>query len=190
MKTFNKILDGIEKAVVTIDSILLVFITAVIVFQVIARKLNISMTGTEELARYAYVIFAFLAWPIAALRGTDVCVTFLFDKLPGKIRHAVLAVFHIAMSVFAGICVYSMIKNIENAKGIIAASNRWLHISWVYIIVAVGLVATVIFNIIRCVFLLTGQAVYVSQDEKDALELEAAKEEFEKQQKELEEKGE
>ncbi|MCI8465592.1 MAG: TRAP transporter small permease subunit [Lachnospiraceae bacterium] len=190
MKTFNKILDNIEKAVITIDSILLVVIAIIVVIQVIARKLNISMTGTEELARYAYVIFAFLAWPIAALRGTDVCVTFLFDKLPTKIRTGVLAVFHIAMSVFAALCVYSMYLNIQNAAGVLAASNRWLHVSWVYVIVAVGLAATVVFNLVRCFFLLTGQAVYVSQDEKDTAEIEAAKQAFEEEQKKLKEKGE
>ena len=66
LKTFNKILDAIEKAVMLIDSILLVFIAVIVVIQVIARQLHISMTGTEELARFAYVVFAFLAWPIAA----------------------------------------------------------------------------------------------------------------------------
>lgn len=189
LKTFNKILDAIEKAVMLIDSILLVFIVVVVVIQVIARRLNISMTGTEELARYAYVVFAFLAWPIAALRGTDVAVTFLFDKLPTKIRTVVLAIFHIAMAVFASICVYSMTKNIANAKGIIAASNRWLHLNWIYIIVAVGLVATVLFNLVRCMFLLTGRAEYISQEEKDAKELEDAKRAFELEHAEEKEEG-
>lgn len=136
------------------------------------------------------MIFAFLAWPIAALRGTDVCVTFLFDKLPARIRTAVLAVFHIAMAVFAAICVYSMYLNIQNAEGVLEASNRWLHVSWIYIVVAFGLAATVVFNLIRCVFLLTGQAVYISQDEKDMAEIEAAKRAFEEEQKRATEKEE
>ncbi|MCI9068421.1 MAG: TRAP transporter small permease subunit [Lachnospiraceae bacterium] len=136
------------------------------------------------------MIFAFLAWPIAALRGTDVCVTFLFDKLPARIRTAVLAVFHIAMAVFAAICVYSRYLNIQNAEGVLAASNRWLHVSWIYIVVAFGLAATVVFNLIRCVFLLTGQAVYISQDEKDMAEIEAAKRAFEEEQKRATEKEE
>lgn len=186
MKRFNKIINVIEKVIISIDSALLIAITAIVVVQVIARKMNITLSGTEELARYAYVIFAFLAWPIAALRGTDIQITFLFDKLPGKVRSRLLMLFHVAMSVFACVCAYSMTLNIHNAEGVIAASNRWLKISWVYIIVMIGLVATVLCNWIRIYYLATGQAVYLSQEEKDSIELEKAKKEFESHEKKRE----
>lgn len=179
MKKFNKIINMIEKVIISIDSALLIAITAIVVVQVVARKMNITLSGTEELARYAYVIFAFLAWPIAALRGTDIQITFLFDKLSAKIRTRMLMVFHILMSGFACICAYSMTLNIQNAQGVVAASNRWLKVSWVYIIVMIGLAATVLCNWIRIYYLATGQAVYLSQEEKDSLELEKAKQEFE-----------
>ena len=67
-----------------ISAIVPVLIVILVMIQVIARRLRISMSGTEELSRYAYVIFAFLAWPVAALNGSDVAVTFIFDKLPKK----------------------------------------------------------------------------------------------------------
>lgn len=178
MKRLNKILGAIEQAVIAVDSLLLVAITVIIVIQVIARKMNISLSGTEELARYAYVIFAYLAWPLAALRGTDICITFLFDKFPKKARVSILALFHTAMAVFAGMCFYSMLKNIETNRGIVATSNPWLKVSWIYVIVAVGLMATAIFNLIRGYMLLTGEAVYISQEEKDMAEIEEAKRAF------------
>lgn len=178
-----KIFERIEEIVIGVDSILLVIITLLVAFQVVARKLNISVTGTEELSRYSYVIFAFLAWPIAALEGTDVAVTFIFDKMPAAIRTKVLAFYHILMAVFAAIASYSMYLNAVNAQGIVGASNRWLHVSWVYTVVLIGLIATSIFNIIRCIFLLTGIDTYISQEEKDKLELEINIEAFKREEK-------
>lgn len=185
MKRFNKIINIIERAIISIDKALLMAITAIVVIQVVARKMNITLSGTEELARYGYVIFAFLAWPIAALRGTDIQITFIFDMLPAKIRTGILMVFHLAMSCFACICAYSMVLNIQNAQGVVAASNRWLKVSWVYIIVMIGLIATVLCNWIRIYYLATGQAVYLSQEEKDSIQLEQAKKEFEIYEKEV-----
>ncbi|MGE4484480.1 MAG: TRAP transporter small permease [Oscillospiraceae bacterium] len=182
MRKLNKILNAIENGVTTLDSILLVMITIIVVIQVFARKMDVSMPGTEELARYSYVIFAFLAWPIAALRGTDISITFVFDKLPKKVRKYLLIFFHFVMSIFAAICVFSMTKNIQNAYGVIAPSNRWLQLNHIYYIVTVGLITTAIFNWIRIFFLATGQAVYISQEEKDIMEIEAAKAEFEARQ--------
>ena len=79
-----------------------------------------------------------------------------------------------------------MVLNIQNAQGIIAASNRWLKVSWVYIIVMAGLAATVLCNWIRIYYLATGQAIYLSQEEKDSIQLEEAKKEFESHEKERE----
>ena len=175
MKALNKGINAVEKFVISFDCILLVMISVIVVVQVVARKLDISMNGTEELARYAYVIFAFLAWPIAAVRGNDIAITFLFDKLPAAGRKYLLIVFHVLMAIYAAICVYSMTLNIENAAGVVAVNNRWLHLSWVYSIVFVGLVATVIGHFVRIFLLATNQVVYVSQEEKDLAEIEAAK---------------
>lgn len=177
-----EIFEKIEDVVIGVDSVLLVVITLLVTFQVVARKLNISVTGTEELSRYSYVIFAFLAWPIAALEGTDVAVTFIFDKFPSGIRTKVLAFYHILMAVFAGIAAYSMYLNTVNARGVVGASNRWLQVSWIYLIVTIGLVATVLFNIVRCIFLATGIDTYISQEEKDTMELEMNIEAFKEEE--------
>jgi TRAP-type C4-dicarboxylate transport system permease small subunit len=179
LKKLNKILTAIENAVISIDSVLLIAITGIIMVQVVARKISVSIPGTEELARFSYVIFAFLAWPIAALRGTDIQITFLFDKLPKNPRKYLLVFFHVLMSIFAAICVYSMTKNIANAGEVVAASNRWFKLKYLYYIVEFGLIATTVFHWIRIFFLLTGQAVYISQEEKDIMEIEAAKADYE-----------
>ena len=172
MKSRPAFLKKIENAIIAIDSVLLVVIVILVTIQVIARKLSISMSGTEELSRYSYVIFAFLAWPVAALNGSDVAVTFIFDKLPKKLRSVLIIIYHIAMSIFACVAAYSMTLNAKNAAGVTGSSNTWLMVSWIYWIVFFGLVLTVIANLVRAYFLATGVDEYVSQDEKDMRELE------------------
>ncbi|MDR1058879.1 MAG: TRAP transporter small permease subunit [Treponema sp.] len=172
----DKFLYWFEQVVLYIDLFFLVFITGIICLQVFARKAGISLGGTEELARYAYVLFAFLAWPIAALKGSDISITILFDKLPKQVRPVILAFYHTAMAGFAVIATYSLTLNLKNARGIHGASNKWLPLSAIFGIVTFGLAVTVVFNIIRALRLLSGRDVYITQEEKDALFIEQAME--------------
>ena len=173
-KGLSAILNTIEKIVIAIDTVLLLAITLIIVFQVIVRYLGISIIGTEEMSRYSYVWFAFLAWPIAALRGTDISITFLFDRLQAQVRQYLLGFYHCLMAVFASICFRSALANVENNIGICAANNQWFYMDWLYRGVAIGLFMTIIFNLIRAVRLWTKIDVYHSQEERDLMELEAA----------------
>lgn len=167
-----KLVIIIEKILIWIESFFLIAITVLVFSQVVARKMNISMIGTEELARFAYVLFSFIGWPIAAIEGTDVTVTFLFDKIKPSVRNKLLGVFHIAMSVFACVCVYSAYLNMTKAGTVTGSSNRWLKLSWIYGIVFVAILLTVVFNLIKAYLLLSGAETYVSQDEKDMAALE------------------
>ena len=63
LKGFRKL----EDIVTVINGILLIGIVILIVVQVACRKAGISLAGTEELARFSYVVYTFLAWPIACL---------------------------------------------------------------------------------------------------------------------------
>jgi TRAP-type C4-dicarboxylate transport system permease small subunit len=177
----DKFLYWFEQAVLYIDLVLLFIITGIVCLQVFARKVGISLGGTEELARYSYVLFAFLAWPIAALKGSDISITILFDKLPKRVRPVILAVYHAAMAGFAVVATYSLTLNLKNARGIHAASNVWLPLSAIFGIVTFGLVVTVIFNIIRALRLINGHDEYISQEEKDALLIKAAMESAEEE---------
>ena len=168
-KFVDKLLIKFEEAVLWIDSFFLVVITGIVCLQVIARKVGISLTGTEELARYSYVIFAFLAWPIAALKGSDICIAFIFDRFPRVVRKYGLVVFHIAMAVFASIAAYSLVLNVINAKGVTAVSNQWLPLSYIFAVVTFGLVVTALFNLVRAYRLFTGHDVYITQIEKDEI---------------------
>ncbi len=171
MKTFNKIFDKIENVIVSLCAILLIGIIAIIAYQVVARALDISTSGTEELARYFYVMFVFLLWPVAAKRGQDLRITVLFDLLGQRTRTIVMAVFNVIMSAFGGIFCYSIIMNIQQSmkNDMVLPSNTWLPLAAIQIVVLVGLVLTMIANLMRAVQLFTGEIVIYTQTEENEM---------------------
>ena len=167
-------LEKTEKVLIAFDTIFLAFVTVLVVIQVVARAFGIVLTGTEELARFTYVLFAFLAWPVAALKGTDLSVTILFDKLPSKLRHILLGIYHCIMATFACFVFVSAVKSINNVKGMVASGNTWFHMEWLYIGITIGISLTILFNLIRSYRLWIGLDVYLTQEEKDKCEIEKA----------------
>ena len=157
----------LEKAVTVINGALLIFITFVIVVQVIARKLSISLAGTEELARFSYVIYTFLAWPIACLYGTNISITLVLDKWPKKVRLWVLVFYQVLMACFSGIVARSAFLQMKNQRGVLAPSNDWFHMDWLYTVVFICMILCGIFNIFRAVFLITGDMDIKTQDERN-----------------------
>lgn len=171
MKTFNKIFDKIENFIVSLCAVLLIGIIAIIAYQVVARAANISTSGTEELARYFYVMFVFLLWPVAAKRGQDLRITVLSDLLPQRPRTILMAVFNVIMSGFGGVFCYSIIMNIQQSmkNNMVLPSNTWLPLAAIQIVVLVGLVLTMIANLMRAVQLFTGEIVVYTQTEENEM---------------------
>jgi len=177
LKGFEKL----EKAVMVINGILLVGIVALIVIQVVARKSGISLAGTEELARFSYVIYTFLAWPLACLYGSNISITMFLDKLPSKARLVVLIIFQVIMAFFTGLASYSAYIQMKNQWGVLAPSNDWFQMQWLYAVVLVCLIVCTLFNLVRAVFLATGDMVHVTQDELNEQILAEGKAAFEEE---------
>ena len=171
MKKFNAIFDKIENVIINLCAGLLVGIIAIIAYQVIARALDISTSGTEELARYFYVMFVFLLWPVAAKRGQDLRITVFFDLLSQRVRTMVMGVFNVIMSVFGAIFCYSIIMNIQQSmkNNMVLPSNTWLPLAAIQIVVLVGLVLTMIANLMRAVQLFAGEIVIYTQTEENEM---------------------
>ena len=171
MKKFNAIFDAIENIIISLCAILLVGIIAIIAYQVIARALDISTSGTEELARYCYVLFVFLLWPVAAKRGQDLRITVLSDLLPQRPRTLLMAVFNVIMAVFGAVFCYSIIMNIQQSmkNNMVLPSNTWLPLAAIQIVVLVGLVLTMIANLMRAVQLFAGEMVIYTQTEENEM---------------------
>lgn len=166
----RKIMKGfrqLEKVVTIINGVLLGGIVILIVVQVVARKAGISLAGTEEMAQFSYVVYTFLAWPIACLYGTNLSITMILDKLPSKFRLYLLVVFQAVMAGFSIVASYSAFLQIKNQAGVLAPSNSWFHMEWLYTVVFICLLLCAIFSVFRGVFLLTGDMVYVTQEERD-----------------------
>ena len=177
MTKFKSILDRVENIIISLCAILLSAIILIIFYQVVVRKLNIATSGTEELARYCYVLFVFLLWPIAARRGEDLRITVLFDVLSARARKIIMGIFQIFMAGFSGVCIYSIYLNISNSvkNSVALPSNTWLQLSWIYTIVFLALILTFLANLLRAARLLAGDEGVLTQKELTNRELAAEK---------------
>lgn len=180
MKALKRFSEKIDVFVVKISSYFLVLIALLICIQVLTRTLGISFSGSEEIARYLYVIFVFLAWPSIALQGNDLRISILSDMLPERGRRAVIAVFHIIMAVYACLMFYSLTLKLAVVGDIVAASNTWFKMKWLYYIVGIGLLLLIAANAIRSILLFAGIDHVKTQselnEEEIASELERTKE--------------
>ncbi|MDD3347897.1 TRAP transporter small permease [Oscillibacter sp.] len=173
MEKIKSIFDRVETVVTNICALFLSLIIFVIVYQVIARKLDIATSGTEELARYCYVLFVFLLWPIAARRGQDLRITVVFDLFSSRIREIIMGVFQIFMAGFSAVCVYSIFLNVRNAasNGQVLPSNTWIPMAAVYLIIMAALVLTLIANLLRAALLFMGEEHVRTQQEENEAEM-------------------
>ncbi|MDD3347894.1 TRAP transporter small permease [Oscillibacter sp.] len=173
MEKIRHIFDKVEDFVINICAVFLVAIIVVIMYQVIARRLDIATSGTEELARYCYVLFVFLLWPIAAKRGQDLRITVIFDLFSVRVREIIMGVFQIFMAGFSGVCVYSIYLNIQNAvkNNTVLPSNTWVPLSAVFILILVALVLTLLANLLRAALLFMGQEHVRTQQEENEAEM-------------------
>ena len=175
MEKIRRIFDKIEDFVITLCAIFLVAIIVVIMYQVIARRLDIATSGTEELARYCYVLFVFLLWPVAAKRGQDLRITVLFDLLSSRMREIIMGVFQIFMAGYSTVCVYSIYLNIQNAvkNGTVLPSTTCVPLSAVYAVISAALVLTLLAYILRAILLFMGHDHVKTQQEENEAEMAA-----------------
>lgn len=168
------VLDGIENTVLSINVVILFLIAVVVCVQVVARFMLIPLAGTEEICQYAYVIFVFLAWSLAALRGTDVSVRILFDKLPFKARQILLGVYHIIMAGFTCMVFKSCTINMVNSAAVRSPNNPWFMMGWLYRGALIGVTMTILFNLIRALRLWTQIDIYETEDQLNQRMIEEA----------------
>ena len=175
MEKFRKRLDFFENIIIDACAILLVGIIAIIMYQIIGRALKISMSGTEELARYFYVLFVFLLWPVAAKRGQDLRITVFYDLLGPRVRSIVMGIFNLIMAGISVMLVYSIYSNTKLSlkNGTVLPSNTWLPLWIIQAIVMAALILVLLANIMRAILLFTGTITIHTQQEDNEAEMEA-----------------
>ncbi len=149
MKTLQKLLHLFEKIILNISMVLLSMIPLLVFFQVIMRRLGISVMWTEEMARYAYVGFVFLAFSVVTLHGKHIKIDMVFDKFPPTLRRYIDVSYHLLATAFMIICVYSMTLNLTTARRVVTVTVPWLKLNHLYMVVVIGMAFTVLTSIIR-----------------------------------------
>lgn len=171
MKALKRFTESVDRLIVKISSCFLILIAVLICAQVLTRALGISFSGSEEIARYLYVIFVFLAWPSIALQGNDLRISILSDMLPERGRRDVISVFHIVMAGYGCLMLYSLMLKLQVVGDIVAASNTWFKMKWLYEIVVIGVVLLIAANIARSIFVLAGMDHVKTQSELNEEEI-------------------
>lgn len=171
MKALKRFTESVDRLIVKISSCFLILIAVLICAQVLTRAFGISFSGSEEIARYLYVIFVFLAWPSIALQGNDLRISILSDMLPERGRRAVISVFHIVMAGYGCLMLYSLMLKLQVVGDIVAASNTWFKMKWLYEIVVIGVVLLIAANIARSIFVLAGMDHVKTQSELNEEEI-------------------
>ncbi len=65
---------------------LFIFMCALVLAQVVARKVLDPLVWSEELARYVFIWVCFLGWVIASRNNSHIAADFLFSRLPPRLR--------------------------------------------------------------------------------------------------------
>ena len=168
----KKTLDAIMNLIINICAIFLASIVVIVAIQIVSRRLGMSVSWTDELARYCYIAFCFVGWSVAALYGNDIVITTLFDLFPMKVRKVVLSIYLLMMVATASALFYGMYRNTINAGVILSTTMRWFQMRYLYYVVLAGLGMTVIMLLIRLVRVATGKEAILTDAERNNIQIE------------------
>lgn len=134
----SKLLD---KILGTILEILMVIMVLVVILQVLARyAIKIPIPWTEESARYMLAYMTFVGSAIALREGKHIVVHFLYERLPSGYKRSFDLLFHVLILLFLLAILWGGLKLIEGAWDVPTASMPWFTMGQIYLILPVGLV--------------------------------------------------
>ncbi|HBR01086.1 MAG TPA: hypothetical protein DD738_00565 [Ruminiclostridium sp.] len=175
----KKVRELYERIITHFGAIMMLAIALIICLQIVVRRIGITVSWTEEIARYAFVVLCFMVWPVVILRGGDIVVSVVFDLFPKKFRRIALGVMHILMSFCLGLVLYSILRNIAVSGKVGLVSLRWLKLSYIYYFVVIGLISAIIANFTRAFEVITGRVEVLTDAEKSMAEIETTVEQVE-----------
>lgn len=111
MKRFNKFLDNLEKYLLVIGLIIMLFVT---VGNVASRKiLHFSIAFSEELTINLFVIVSLLGAAVSAKKGSLIGLNIIFSLMPPKIQKFFHFVGLVASVLFIGVLIFYGIKTVQ-----------------------------------------------------------------------------
>lgn len=140
MKTINKIADFLDKVVqaVCVAGILAVF--AVLVIQVVVRKLGGSLSWAGELTRYITLVMIIYGAALGARHGTAIRISVFLNRMPKGVRKWVEVVEYALVLFLSIITTYSMYIGTMALGDQTLAVITSIKLSWVYWIIFAGLI--------------------------------------------------
>lgn len=127
---FNKILDYIEETICVICTIVM---TALTFANVVTRKTGIgSLSFSEEIATYLFVLLSMMGTAIAAKRRAHLGLTILPDAVNFKARKALLVFVYGLATVFSAVLVYYGILMVMNQYNLGMQTSAMQWPEWIY----------------------------------------------------------
>lgn len=134
----SKLLDKILGVIL---EVLMVIMVLVVILQVLARyAIKIPIPWTEESARYMLAYMTFVGSAIALREGKHIVVHFLYERLPSGYKRSFDLLFHVLILLFLLAILWGGLKLIEGAWDVPTASMPWFTMGQIYLILPVGLV--------------------------------------------------
>jgi TRAP-type C4-dicarboxylate transport system permease small subunit len=149
--TSSERVSGIERVLLSMDWLLdkltvtlLLLLNLVVGLQVFSRYvLNHSLSWSEELARYMFIWLVFTSAAIVLRKDRHIQVTAFVDKLPVRVRQAIIFLGDCLMLAFAGLVLFEGLRLAAMVWTVLTAA---MEIPWtlVYIGIILGMAAMVL----------------------------------------------
>ncbi len=154
LKTLNKIADKIDFAVLVVATILIMFVFAANVAQVVVRKLGGTISWADEASRYTLLILVGIAAAMAIRKGEATRITLILDRIPQRAAEILNAVEMLVVEVVMVITTYSMALSAKNAGTQTLGILTSVRLSTIYWILFVALILFDIYCLIYVLDLL------------------------------------
>lgn len=156
MKTLSKVMDWIEKICTEICVILLVVITAVIFYQVVARKLGYSVLWVDETTRYSFVLMVFAGTISVARHATHIRITSFVDLLPRKIRKVTESVTYLLVAGMSGLFSYCCFYTAKSTGDVRFSMLTFIKMSQLYNVIGIVAILIVVMTVFHILEIWTG----------------------------------
>lgn len=146
----KKLKDGINKIMEFLCIFIFAFITVVGTYQIVTRYVfNSPSTKSEELLTYGFTWLAMLAAAYVFGKREHMRMSFLADRLSDKnkiilaiIYEFIIIFFSIIVLIYGGISITKLTMTQQSA-------SLGVPMGWIYVIIPVSGIVTVIYNIIN-----------------------------------------
>lgn len=110
--------ETFDRALVTFSTAIFILVLVLLVVQILSRQLSRTLSWTEELARYLFILTSFLGSAIALRTGEHIHISSFVERLPRRLRLAFNSIADLLMIVFLAMTTY----------GAWRMGNRMLHV--------------------------------------------------------------